>query len=130
MNETPTFNDLVGLPFRWAARPADGATDCFQLACEAARRYGRGDYAPLFAWVYQRFSEDSIPRSLVYRLLRQHGIPIERPIPGAVGFFSAGDHGALATVTDHGLLLVGPGRAVIHLPAAAAPQPDRLFWFR
>lgn len=130
MSETPVFNDLLGLPFRWGARPQDGATDCFQLSCEALRRYGRTDYAPLFAWVYERFSEASIPRTLVYRLLCCHGVSIERMAPGAVAFFSTGEHGALATVTDHGLLLLGPSRTVIHLPAAAAPRPDRLFWFR
>lgn len=130
MSEMPTFNDLVGLPYRWGARPQDGATDCFQLACEALRRRGCQDYSFMFEWVYERYDEGAMPRSLLYRLLRSTGWPLVAPAPGVVGFHASATHGALSTVTEHGLLLVGPAQRVVHLSAAAAPTPDRFFLFR
>jgi hypothetical protein len=126
---TPSFNDLVGLPFRWGARPArDHATDCFQLVAEGLARYGRGDWSPRFDWVYQEYGE-RLPCTLIYRLVVLHGQRVKSASPGIVGYLPTDGRGALALCTDHGLLFIGPGERVVHAPAAAAPKPLAHFWF-
>ena len=119
------FNDLVGLEFGWGHRPDDGSgkTDCFHLVCEARRRLGQTDYEEQFASVYQHFSEATLPRSEVARLVLGVGgrRVKEGPSPGLLALIPGTIGGALGVCTDHGLLMIGPGGSVIHTPHIVPP---------
>ena len=58
------MNDLIGLEYRWGAKPGDGSrqTDCFQLACEIRRRMGLSDLSEEFAWTYEQYSAETLKR--------------------------------------------------------------------
>jgi hypothetical protein len=111
------FNDLIGLRYGWHCRPNDGTgkTDCFQLVCEARRRLGMSDYAPRFEWVYSVYDEFSLPPRQILRWLRENG----KKSPARTGsflIFPGARVGALGILTDHGILFIGPGGSVVHLP--------------
>jgi cell wall-associated NlpC family hydrolase len=125
MNSGVGFDDLVGLPYQWGARPQDGACDCWQLAAEALHRYTGIDWRPRFEWVYQAHGQE-LPCGLLLRLLDRHTTPGSWQ-PGALGFLPTAGAGALSTVTEYGLLLIGPAERVVHLPRAFAPRPRRLY---
>lgn len=120
------FADLVGLRYRWGASPEDGTgyTDCFALLCTVRRRLGLSDYAPRFAWVYDQFTEDTLPRGRILRWVRDNSTPYP-PRPGVVSVFPA-KCGALATYTEHGVIFIGPGQNVIHVPPP--PRTFRTYW--
>ncbi len=122
------MNDLVGLAYGWAHRPGDGSgkTDCFQLTCEARRRLGLADYTDRFAWVYERHTEATLPRSSIARWVIGHGRRLERPEVGAVALLPANRIGALGTVTDHGVIFLSPGQNVVHAPIPAGT--GHFFW--
>jgi hypothetical protein len=122
------MNDLIGLAYGWNCRPNDGSgkTDCFQLTCEARRRMGLTDYADQFAWVYERYTETTLPQSSIARWLLENGQRLTEPKVGAVMLLKGQRIGALGTVTNHGVIFLSPGQNVVH-----APIPNgmgRFFW--
>jgi hypothetical protein len=113
-----SFNDLIGLSYRWAASPLDGSgfTDCFQLTCEARRRLKLADYGPRFAWVYEKYDENTFNRKLLLRWLLQNGRRLREPCAGAVALLPATTGFALGTILEDGALFLSPGGAVIRAP--------------
>jgi hypothetical protein len=108
--------DLIGLQYRWGASPEDGSgyTDCFHLACTVRRRLGLSDYAPHYAWVYEQYTEATLPAKQVLRWVLQHGHRCP-PRTGATIVLPT-RLGGLATHTGCGIIWLGPGQNVIHTP--------------
>lgn len=122
------MNDLVGLRYGWGHRPGDGSgcTDCFQLVCEVRARLGLSDYRDRFAWVYERYTENSFPRRLLARWLLQHGNRLQAPWHGAVALLPAVAGGALGICVENRAIFLGPGQNVVQ---ASLPQGvGRFFW--
>jgi hypothetical protein len=122
------MNDLIGLRYGWGHRPGDdsGMTDCFQLMCEVQRRLGLRDYGPAFEWVYGKYTEDTLPRLSIMRWLLTHCDKLTDPKPGAIALLHGTKAGALATVTQHGLILLAPSQNVVH---TSSPPPTAWhFW--
>jgi hypothetical protein len=109
------MNDLIGLRYGWGHAPSDGSgkTDCFQLVCEARHRLGLTDYTSKFAWVYDRYKDDTFPRRLIVRWLLEHGHRIATPMPGAVVLLPGSAGAALATALDDGVLFIAPSQNVV-----------------
>lgn len=109
--------DLLGLRYRWGSTPEDGSgyTDCFALLCTMRRRMGLSDYWDRYSWVYNQYTEVTIPRGQVLRWILKHSHRCP-PRPGAVSVLPA-DIGAIANHTEYGMLWLGPGQNVIHTPA-------------
>lgn len=120
--------DLLGLQYRWGASPEDGSghTDCFHLMCAMRRRLDLKDYLPEFEWVYERYTEETIPRGQILRWVLQNGDRCP-PRTGAITVLPA-EIGALATHTGFGLLWIGPSHNVIHTPIPL--QGLRFYWLR
>lgn len=112
------MNDLIGLGYGWAHRPGDGSglTDCFQLVCEVRQRLGLTDYRDRFAWVYERYSEETFPRRLLARWLLEHGTRLLTPTHGAVALLPAAAGGALGACVDGRAVFIGAGQNVIQAP--------------
>jgi len=110
-------NDLIGLEYRWAARPDDGATDCFQLMCEVRRRLGLSDYSERFAWVYEEYSPETLNSSSIARWLLQSGKRI-RIAKSGVSALLAQRNPALGTVVDGDLIFISSGQKVIRVPVS------------
>jgi hypothetical protein len=110
------FNDLIGLSYGWGKRPGDGSnqTDCFQLMCEARIRLGLSDYKNRFEWVYEKYTESSLPPGRIFRWVIQSATECDLR-PGATLVLPGVRAGALATATDYGILLIGPGGRVIQV---------------
>ena len=104
--------DLVGLPYRWGARPSEGATDCFQLVCEVRRRLGLTDYEQEFQWVYETYDERTLPDRRIARWLLTKGSRTTVLEPGTISLSS---WRALASWTGTGWLCIAPGKAVVLL---------------
>lgn len=119
------MNDLIGLSYGWGHRPGDGSgrTDCFQLVCEVRRRLGLRDYGKTFEWVYSRYSDETFPRRLLMRWLRQYGRPLAEPTPGAVTWLPGN---ALGTCTGWGVVFIATGQNVVHAPVPTGLA--RCFW--
>lgn len=115
----PSFNDLIGISYEWGASPCSntGKTDCFQLACEAHRRMGFGDYSTKFDWVYEAYDEQNFPKGLLVRWMLQNGKRLTEPVIGAVTLLPANVGSALGTVVDDGLLFLSPRGKVILAPS-------------
>lgn len=122
------MNDLIFLRYGWGHRPGDGSglTDCFQLTCEARRRLGLTDYADRFEWVYDRYTEATLPRSSIARWLLENGQRLDGPEVGAVVLLPGHHAGALGTVTDQGVIFLSPGQNVVHVPIPAGT--GHFFW--
>ena len=121
------FNDLIALQYRWGHSPRDGTgyTDCFQLMCEVQTRLGLADYSDRFAWVYQEYTQTTLPQTKVARWLLECGTPIRVPRAGASVLLTGRTTAALGTATDQGVIFISPGGSVIHAPA----QPNlRYIW--
>lgn len=123
------FNDLIGLRYGWGKRPGDesGQTDCFQLMCEARIRLGLSDYRERFQWVYDEYTESSLPPGRILRWVIDSGMRCGSRV-GAVLVLPGIRAGALATATDSGVLLIGPSGAVIHTPGVLTKV--RSYWLR
>ena len=113
------MNDLIGLQYRWGARPSDGTneTDCFQLACEIRKRLGLADISAEFAWVYGHYSPKTLRPSRLARWLLKRGKRIKMPRHGALALLADTENAALGTVLDHSLVLIAPGGSVVSVPA-------------
>lgn len=103
-------HDLVGLPYRWGARPVEGATDCFMLCGEVRRRLGLPDYFQQYSWIYERWDAFSFPSAIVLRWLQRHG-RLSEPVIGAVACLPSSTNGfALGTLIDEDrVLFISPG---------------------
>jgi hypothetical protein len=115
------FNDLIGLQYAWGHNPRDGSgcTDCFQLLCEAHRRLGMRDYSQDYAWIYDAYTEETLPGARVLRWLLMHGTRVAQHRLGAVVVLPGRSGYALGTATDTGVLCLTPGGTVAHPPAYA-----------
>lgn len=115
----PSFNDLIGASYEWGASPCgnSGKTDCFQLACEAHRRLGFGDYSEKFDWVYEIYDEQTFPKGLLVRWMLQNGKRLKEPMVGSVALLPANVGSALGTLVEDGLLFISPRQKVILAPA-------------
>jgi hypothetical protein len=115
------MNDLIGLEYKWGSKPSDGEgfTDCFQLSCEVRERLGMFSYASMYQWVYDRYTEHSLPNRRLMRFLLESGKRSMEPVVGAMVLFP-GDRPALGTVTDHGIVYIAPGGRVVHSPLYGA----------
>jgi hypothetical protein len=122
------FNDLVGLRYRFGHSPEDGSgfTDCFGLLCTVRRRLSLSDYYPRFRWVYDHYTEASLPPGRILRWVLENGTPCEQR-PGAISVVQT-THGALLTHTEHGVICIGPGQNVIHVPIS--PRTLRTYWLK
>lgn len=123
------FNDLIGLKYRWASAPknGDGTTDCFHLAAEVHRRLGYHDFAPDFAWVFERFTDETFPRRLLGKWLLQIGKRLLEPEQDAVVLLPGLRGGALGTVMrDGGVLFISDRCGVVRTPL----HPSAGYYFR
>jgi hypothetical protein len=112
------LNNLIGLKYGWGHKPGDGSgmTDCFQLACAARRHPGLRDHSDIYAWVYEHYDETTFTAQRLARFLLSSGTRTNDPEPGDVLLLPGGKR-ALGTVTSHGILYIGGGQQVVHLPA-------------
>jgi hypothetical protein len=101
--------DLIGLPYRWGAKPSEGATDCFQLVCEARRRLGLADYTAEFAWVYETYTEETLPDRRIARWLLTKGTRTSTLEPGTICLST---WRAMASWTGTAFLFIAPGGRV------------------
>ena len=115
------MNDLIGLEYKWGSKPSDGEgfTDCFQLSCEVRQRLGMFSYASMYQWVYDRYTEHSLPNRRLMRFLLESGKRKAEPVVGAMALF-LGERAALGTVTSHGIVYIAPGGRVAHSPLCGA----------
>jgi hypothetical protein len=111
------FSDLIGLPYQWAAKPEQGATDCFMLSSEVRKRLGLFSYDEQYEWIYQRWDDASFPSKLVLKWLHQHGQLCEASA-GAVACLPDRKNGfALGTMdTDDSVIFIAPGQRVTRVP--------------
>jgi hypothetical protein len=112
------MNDLIGLEYAWGHRPGDGSgkTDCFQLSCEVRRLLGMSNFASAYQWVYDQYTEDSLPNRRLVRFLFESGKRTATPVAGSMALFP-GKRAALGTVTDYGIMFIAPGSRVVHAPS-------------
>ena len=116
------MNDLIGLQYGWGHKPGDGSgmTDCFQLSCAARRHLGLRDHSDMYAWVYGQYDEATFTVQRLVRFLLTSGTRTNDPKPGDV-LLMPNSKRALGTVTSHGIIYIGMGQQVVHLPALALP---------
>ncbi len=99
------MNDLLGLKRAWGAYPGDGSgtVDCCLMALEVHRRLGYHNYLPEVAWIFEQYTDDTLPKNFIARWLLQNGKRLAGPEPhalallpshgvGAVGLYPVGDH--------------------------------------
>ena len=101
--------DLIGLEYRWGSRPDEGATDCFQLVCEVRRRLGLSDYSQHFNWVYETYTEATLPKQRIARWLLT---TCSRTATLEPGTLNLSNWRALASWTGTGWLCIAPGGTV------------------
>ena len=122
-------NDLTLLRYGWGYRPGDGSglTDCFQLACEVHRRLGYSDYSAEFEWVYEKYTDKTLPRTQIAKWLLQNGTILSRSVPGAVVLLPASSGAALGTLLEDGSsIVIGPLHNVVR--ARIPESSSRMFW--
>jgi hypothetical protein len=117
------FNDLIGLKRAWAAKPGDGSgtVDCCLLAAEVRRRLGYYDFSQDFAWVFEQYSDDTLPPLFMAKWLLQHGSRLKQPEPHAVVLLPSEGMGAMGTVLDDGrVLFISAENGVVIAPLHAS----------
>lgn len=122
-------NDLIGLKYGWNKSPADGSgmTDCFQLVCEIRRRFDLPSYTATFAWAYDTYTEDTLPRSRIARWLLKYGKRITEPCAGAVALFPGEVGSALGTAMgDSTVVYISSAGSVVRVPIS--PTVGHYFW--
>jgi hypothetical protein len=121
-------NDLIGLRRAWAAKPGDGSgtVDCCLLAAEVHKRFGYHDYTPDFAWVFEKYTDDTFPRRYMAKWLLQNGTRLTTPEPHAVVLLPGSHGGALGTVMEDGNVLFISESGVVRAPL----PPDLGHYFR
>lgn len=117
------FNDLIGLKRAWAAKPGDGSgcVDCCLLAAEVHRRLGYHDYAPDFAWVFEKYTDDTFPKRYMAKWLLENGQRLNGPEPHAVVLLRGAQGGAMGTVMADGqVLFISENSGVVIAPLPAS----------
>ena len=101
------MNDLIGLTRAWGAKPGDGSgtVDCCLLFAEVRRRLGYYDHTKDFAIYFDKYTDDTFPRSLMLRWLLKNGTKLAGPEPHAVVLLPGTKGGAMGTVMDDGRVL-------------------------
>lgn len=110
------MNDLLGLKRAWGAYPGDGSgtVDCCLLALEVHKRLGYHDYTPEVAWIFEQYTDDTLPKNFIAKWLLQNGTRLEQQQPHALALLPSHGVGAVGTVLDDGtMLFIGPGGSVI-----------------
>ena len=123
------MNDLIGLQYEWGASPDDGncKSDCFQLSCTIRRRLGLKDYAPLFAWAYQKYDEKSFSWRLLLRWLKENSLPIDSFQDGDVGMHI--EKAALITIVGKRAFCIAPGGRSVSIECSESVL-SCAHWFR
>jgi len=121
------MNDLLGLRRAWGAYPGDGSgmVDCCLLALEVHHRLGHHNYLPEIAWIFEQYTEETLPPNFIARWLLQHGKRLEGSEPHALVLLPSQGVGAVGTVLDDGtMLFIGSGGSVIRTAV-----PDNSGWY-
>lgn len=120
-------NDLIGLKRAWGAFPGDGSNtvDCCALAAEIHYRLGYKDYRPELRVLFRRYSEDTLPASVIPRWLLKNGQRIRAKEPHAVVLLPNEKTGALGTILDDGsAIYIAPSGNVVR-----GPLPEFFGWY-
>lgn len=123
------MNDLIGLKRAWGARIGDGSgtVDCCLLAAEVRKRLGYYDYTPDLAWIFERYTDETFPLSMMAKWLLQNGTRIKQPERHAVVLLPGKNLGAMGTVLDNGdVLYISMSAGVVIAPL----PPDFGHYFR
>lgn len=101
------MNDLIGLHRAWGAYPGDGSgtVDCCLLAAEVHKRLGYYDYTADICQYFEKYTDDTFPRSIILKWLLQNADRLSAAEPHAVVLLPGTDGGALGTVMDDGRVL-------------------------
>lgn len=101
------MNDLIGLQRAWAAYPGDGSgtVDCCLLAAEVHKRLGYYDYTSELKWIFDKYTDESLPKQFIAKWLLKNGVRLKQPRPHSVVLLPSGGIGALGTVMDDGQTL-------------------------
>lgn len=121
------MNDLLGLKRAWGAYPGDGSgtVDCCLMALEVHKRLGYHDYTPEVAWIFEQYTDDTLPKNFIAKWLLQNGTRLEKQEPHALALLPSQGVGAVGTVLDDGtMLFIGPGGSVIR-----ATVPHNFGWY-
>lgn len=123
------MNDLIGLQYEWGASPEDGngKSDCFQLCCTIRRRLGLKDYAPLFAWAYEKYDEKSFSWRLLLRWLKENSLSIDSFQDGDVGMHIK--KAALITIVNRRAFCIAPGGRSVSIECSESVL-SCAHWFR
>lgn len=127
----PSFNDLIGLEYKWGAHPADGSgfTDCFALTMEARRRLGLYDFYQDYSWVYGAYDNEGVGGKQILKWIWEKGQRCNTPRPGAL-FRSPGAAQGIAlaaVINDELSLMIGPAKKVIVVPFATVAK-GKFYW--
>jgi hypothetical protein len=125
------YNDLIGLRFKYGAKPADqnGHTDCWHLCMEVRRRLGLNHLEHSFPWLYENYSEDYLTTRKILRWFLIFGEKIYEPRDGAVFYLPGGGSLlAMAVVAGDGnCLFLSPSKMVVAVPLSMV-RPKYYFW--
>lgn len=102
------WNKLLGLRYKFGARPGDGnnETDCFALVCEARRELKLHDYEADFQWAYKREQCRSTVKAIL-RQLSDIALEVTESKDGDVALVSINDKQlGLGTVISNGYLTI------------------------
>ncbi len=123
------FNDLIGLQYKWGAKPSDssGFTDCFGLTMEVRKRLGLYDFYADYCWIYE--NENKITARQILQWIWERGQRCKTARPGALFRNPSMAEGiALAAVIDDEYaLMLGPSERVIVAPFAKLAK-GKFYW--
>ena len=99
-------NDLIGLKRAWNARPGDGSgcIDCCVMVLEVRRRLGYYNFLPEVQHFFDRYTDDTFPRSEIARWLLKNGTRIPEPEQHALVLLPGDVGGAMGIVLDNRVL--------------------------
>jgi hypothetical protein len=125
------YSDLIGLSYKFGAKPSDGngCTDCFSLCMEIRERLGLKLLRTDFQWVYDKYTEHTLSGRQILKLLLKYGSVVKTARPGAI-FEVAG--GAMlfpmgVVLPNDDCLFIGASKMVIAAPLSAL-APTKFFW--
>jgi hypothetical protein len=127
----PSFNDLIGLEYKWGARPSDGSgfTDCFGLTMEIRKRLGLYDFYSDYCWMYEAHEDEGVSGKQILKWIWERGQRSKLARPGAIFRSPSALQGiALAAViNEEHSLMIGPSRKVIVVPFATVAK-GKFYW--
>lgn len=127
----PSFNDLIGLEYKWGAHPVDGSgfTDCFALVMEVRKRLGLHDFYQDYSWVYEAYDCEAVSGRQILKWMWQKGQRSDTARPGAL-FRSPGAAQGIAlavVINSEYALMIGPAKKVIAVPFATVAK-GKFYW--